>query len=722
VNQNAVNNSTDHIGSMRIKLFIVLSIFFVCAFTYLPNGGDKKLNKKLDDDSSKYTNVGEIGLTVTNFGMYGNGFALWPQQPSCEYPLGSGIEHIFDGSLWVGGFISSDSLNHNRVGPFVTTGSVDASSVAQRGGGFEFTNAPGSKIVEKSSLLDSRYYDPTAVSHQDFIMDYSDTSLTLSNGETIQDHNPLGIAVHQECYAWDYPFADFFVIMNYTIKNVSKKYIDSVYVGLWTDAVVRNTKITSPRTGASFFNKGGEGYSDSMKMAYTYDANGDIGYTNSYVGIQFLGSTPTLDSIFVTGTDTLSSVNFVSWQYKNTTDPNFFSPTNDIDRYRKMEGYFGGTNRYGKQYGIDPASLKTPSNRSELITHGPFRSLAPGQSINVVFAIVCAKKYGNDPMSLDSPAQKINLYSNGEWALRAYYGEDRNRNGILDPGEDLDGNGKITRYILPAPPRTPAVKVVPGNQSVSIYWDKRSESSVDPISGKKDFEGYRLYRTEAGFDLNLAQDARSSLVMLAQFDSAGNSIGFNTGFSKVRLKNPVTFPGDTTKYYYRFDVDSLLNGWQYLFSVTAFDKGDPSNNLESLESSPLSSLGRILPGTLPNNNDKAKVGVYPNPYYGNAYWDGSTERLRKIYFYNLPSECTITIYTLSGDIVKRIYHHQNSNGSDIKWFQTYASGGKQVMTGGEDAWDLLTDNDQAIATGLYLYTVKDTHTGEIMRGKFLVIK
>ena len=705
---------------MKFKLLTLLFVVAGVAFVFAQDGGIKKLNKNLDDDNSKYTNVGNIGLTVTNFGMYGNGFALWPQQPSCEYPLGSGIEHIFDGSLWVGGFIASDAQGHNKVGPFVTTGSVDASSVSQRGGGFEFTNAPGSKIIERSSLLDSRYYNPDAVSHQDFIMDYVDTNLVLQNGETIQDHTPLGIAVHQETYAWNYPFADFFVIMNYTIKNVSNKYIDSVYVGSWADVVVRNTKITSPRIGAPFYDKGGQGYSDSMKIAYAFDSDGDPGYTNSYVGIQFLGSTPTLDSIFVVGQDTLPSVNFVSWQYKNTSDPNFFSPTKDVDRYRKMEGYFGGTNRFNK--GIDPAILKVPSNRSVLITRGPFKSIAPGDSINVVYAIVCAKKYGNDPMNLDTPEQKLNLYNNAEWALRAYFGEDRNRNGKLDPGEDLDGNGKITRYILPAPPRTPVVKVVPGNQEASIYWDKRAESSVDPISGKKDFEGYRIYRTEAGFDLDLSKDARSSLVMLAQFDSAGNSIGFNTGFSKVELKDPVTFPGDTTKYYYRFDVKNLLNGWQYLFTVTAFDKGDPANNLASLESSPLTSLNRILPGTLPNNNDKAKVGVYPNPYYGNAYWDGSTERLRKIYFYNLPSDCEIVIYTLSGDIVKTIDHHQNSNGSNLKWFQTYASDGKQIMTGGEDAWDLITNSDQAIATGLYLFTVKDNKTGDIMRGKFLIIK
>jgi hypothetical protein len=65
------------------------------------------------------------------------------------------------------------------------------------------------------------------------------------------------------------------------------------------------------------------------------------------------------------------------------------------------------------------------------------------------------------------------------------------------------------------------------------------------------------------------------------------------------------------------------------------------------------------------------VGVYPNPYYANAYWDGSSERLRKIYFYNLPEDCEITIYTLAGDIVKKLYHTSSSNGSDLRWFQTY---------------------------------------------------
>jgi len=133
-------------------------------------------------------------------------------------------------------------------------------------------------------------------------------------------------------------------------------------------------------------------------------------------------------------------------------------------------------------------------------------------------------------------------------------------------------------------------------------------------------------------------------------------------------------------------------------------------------------LKRIIPGTTPSNDDNLKPGVYPNPYYGKAYWDGSSERLRKIYFNNLPSDREITIYTLAGDVVKRMQHNQNSNGTNIRWFEQYAGDNKQQLSGGEHAWDLVTDNDQAIATGLYLFTVKNNSNGNIKTGKFLIIK
>ena len=689
---------------------------FVYAFTFPPGDDDRHFPKILDDDNSKCTNVGNIGITVTNFGTYGHGFVLWPDQPSCEYPLGSGIEHLFDGGLYVGGFIRGVG------GPFVTTGAVDAATVSARGGGFEYTNSAGSLVKERSSLFESRFFSPSAISHQDFLMDYTDTNQYFLNGEPILDHSPLGITVHQETYAWNFPFANFFVIFNYWIKNVGNKNIDSVFAGLWTDAVVRNTNITGRPSGSAFYNKGGDGYNDSIKMAYEFDAAGDLGFSDSYIGILYCGSEPRLpDKYPISLTDSIPSVNFVTWQFRNTDDPDFFAPQNDFERYQKMRGYFGTGSRW--KDGVNPAQIKTPSNRSIFITNGHFPTIAPGDSINVVFAIVCAKKYGPDPANLDTEEQKSNLYLNADWALRAYHGEDKNRNGILDPGEDLNGDGKITRYILPAPPVVPKVKVFPKDREVEIYWDNRAEFSVDPISGKRDFEGYKLYRTQAGFDLTEGgQDIFNSLVVLAEFDSAANGVSFDTGFEFVRLSEPFTFPGDSTQYYYKYTLANLLNGWQYLFAVSAFDEGDPDNNLDMLESSPLANFERILPGTLSTEDPDIQIGVYPNPYYGNAIWDGSTERLRKIYFFNLPSDCEITIYTLAGDIVKRIQHTDQSNSSEIRWFETYAPDGKQKFAGGEHAWDLLTDSDQAIATGMYLFTVKNNGNGEIKTGKFLVVK
>lgn len=699
----------------KLVRLILLSLL-LCAFKLNPGDEDRSFPKILNDDNSKYTNIGNIGITVTNFGTYGHGFVLWPEQPSCEYPLGSGIEHLFDGGLYVGGFIRGVG------GPFVTTGAVDAASVSARGGGFEFTNSAGSFVKERSSLFESRFFSPFAISHQDFLMDYTDTNTVFLNGEPIIDHDPLGISVHQETYAWNFPFANFFVIFNYWIKNVSSRNIDSVFVGMWTDAVVRNTNITGRPSGSAFYNKGGDGYNDSIKIAYEFDAAGDLGFSDSYIGVVYCGSEPSLPNSYPIGlNDSIPSVNFVTWQFRNTDDPDFFAPQNDVDRYGKMRGFFSGITRW--KDGINPDLIKTPSNRSILITNGHFPTIAPGDSINVVFAIVCAKKFGPDPANLDTEEQKTNLYLNADWALRAYYGEDKNRNGILDPGEDLDGDGKITRYILPAPPVVPKVKVIPKDREVEIYWDKRAEFSVDPISGKRDFEGYKIYRTQAGFDLRAGgQDIFNSLVVLAQFDSAANGVSFDTGFEFVTLSEPVSFPGDTVQYYYKYVLSNLLNGWQYLFAVSAFDEGDPSNNLDILESSPLANFERILPGTPSSEDPDIQIGVYPNPYYGNAIWDGSSERLRKIYFFNLPSDCEITIYTLAGDIVKRIQHTNQSNSSEIRWFETFAPDGKQKFAGGEHAWDLLTDNDQAIATGMYLFTVKNNNNSEIKTGKFLIIK
>jgi hypothetical protein len=77
------------------KFILLLLAAGQVAFAQSQSDGPSALRKALDDDESKFTNVGSLRLTVSNFGTLGHGFNKWPFQPNCEYPAGSGIEHIF---------------------------------------------------------------------------------------------------------------------------------------------------------------------------------------------------------------------------------------------------------------------------------------------------------------------------------------------------------------------------------------------------------------------------------------------------------------------------------------------------------------------------------------------------------------------------------------------------------------------------------------------------
>jgi hypothetical protein len=369
------------------------------------------------------------------------------------------------------------------------------------------------------------------------------------------------------------------------------------------------------------------------------------------------------------------------------------------------------------------------TSKVDLLSTGPFTSLAPKESISVVFAIVCAKKSGTGNASDDykNPGLRKTLYTNAGWAQQAYDGEDINGNNKKDIGEDINNNGKIDRFTLPQPPRQPKVRAIVDNQKVTIYWDTvQAEQSFDPISRKFDFEGYRVYRSPAGADITNPENFLFSMQLVGEYDKADNSFGYNTGFSRIRLDSPKVFTGDPTQYWYQFppkgDPITSLNGWQYLYGVSAFDGGDSANGLPSLESAKV--IVRAVPGTLPTSDKNREIGVYPNPYYANAAWDGLGERSRKIYFFNLPARSVVKIFTISGDLVAEFAHDAATyNGSGIKWFDDFSGlGNVPKFAGGEHAWNLISKYDQAIATGLYLFTVKDLSNGDLKRGKFAVVK
>ena len=168
-----------------------------------------------------------------------------------------------------------------------------------------------------------------------------------------------------------------------------------------------------------------------------------------------------------------------------------------------------------------------------------------------------------------------------------------------------------------------------------------------------------------------------------------------------------------------------MSGWPgaYWFAVTAFDRGNPQNNLPSLESSILENKTYVIVGSPAAQPDKSlKVTVFPNPYRAQALWDGSGERDRLIWFANLPVRSKVHIYTMSGDRVDEFLHEGATySGNDVQRISS-GTGSQMVLPGGLHAWDLISAHDQAIATGLYFFSVEDLDTGDIQTGKFVVIK
>ncbi len=98
--------------------------------------------------------------------------------------------------------------------------------------------------------------------------------------------------------------------------------------------------------------------------------------------------------------------------------------------------------------------------------------------------------------------------------------------------------------------------------------------------------------------------------------------------------------------------------------------------------------------------DLKAVKVVPNPYIVHAGWEND-DFVRKLQFTNLPSQCKVHIFTVSGENVITLEHDNNFDGSLD--------------------WDMLTKNRQEIAPGLYIFVV-ETEDGKTQTGKFVIIK
>lgn len=696
--------------------------------------------------------VGNVGITITNSGFLGKANVRNNPAgpPSFEYPLDSGIEHLFEAGLWIGARRSSDQVITVRTGAVTSSGGYRPGSA-----GYEY--APTASILERSTLVTSDAYNSQAISHQDYVTAYADTFRVLPGTQIPMPdvQGRLGAVVEQSTYAWNFPFAEYFAVVNFDIINTSGSAWDSVYVGIFSDIVVRNVNTTTDQ-GSAFFNKGGLGYVDDLHAQYAFNAGGTEETINTYGAISFLGAEwndpraggdrrffhPNVAERYEADGYAAPYVNPRWWKFSGGSEE-LSRPNSDQARYDRMARPYPNPELYADEAAYQEAldrfrerlrteGLISEGNWISLLPVGPFPRVEPGDTLQVTFAFVAAMKpeefQGQAGKEVDTEESRSILRNNLEWARRTYAGEDQNLDGTLDPGEDLNENGQLDRYLIPEPPSSPSIRVQyeltegsdgePRPRPV-LYWDRSAESSVDPVTGEQDFEGYRVYRSNPGDDR--LGNILDRTTLIAQWDTPGTRTGYNTGFDEVRLDEPVTFEGDSTRYWYRFELGELLPGWQYLVAVTSFDRGDPDTGLPSFESSRVASSRRVFAGTPPVADGSRKVGVYPNPYRLNAAWDGGSARTRKLNFYNLPPRSIIRIYTLAGEIVAQMDHDADEYQGDIRWYDNF-SGSNRQLPGGEHSWDLLSESGLDLSAGLYFFSVENRDSGDVQTGKFVIIK
>jgi hypothetical protein len=268
-------------------------------------------------------------------------------------------------------------------------------------------------------------------------------------------------------------------------------------------------------------------------------------------------------------------------------------------------------------------------------------------------------------------------------------------------------------YVVPVPPPSPRLRMVPRESAMDFYWEESPESFEDPTSpNPRDFEGYRLYVGEDRDDLRL----------VAQFDKAvapHDTTGFNTGFAAVRLAQPEVIDGVT--YHYKYTLANLRNGFKYFAAVTAYDLG--TTEIESLESGRTQNEVMVVPAPRAGERSGGVV-VFPNPYRVEARWDaGEGVRNRYMWFANLPPRCTIRIYTLAGDLVYEYdFDGATYNGANARGIYDAARDLPATLSGASFGWDLVTRRGQAAATGLYMWSVEDRDGGKTQVGKVLIVK
>ncbi|OGC02989.1 hypothetical protein A2V82_02725 [candidate division KSB1 bacterium RBG_16_48_16] len=238
-------------------------------------------------------------------------------------------------------------------------------------------------------------------------------------------------------------------------------------------------------------------------------------------------------------------------------------------------------------------------------------------------------------------------------------------------------------YNVPIPPPPPSIEVSSQPNKIMISWGSESESAPD-------FAGYRLYRSEG-------------LRYEGYIPMTGTPTREHGEWRLVK-----DFPGSAVHSY---DDTGVTRGTAYFYYVTAYDDG-ASNPPDVKDSGAVLESGKYLNMTTraayltrEAGSSLKDIVIVPNPYNIAARELQFPGEPDKIMFYELPLECTIRIFTESGDLVKTIEHYGS----------------------GDEAWGATTmdhmtsDTGQIVVSGIYIANIQ-TPDGDSINRKIVIVR
>ena len=515
--------------------------------------------------------IGNIAFSITNWGVFGSerrqtrDYCTQLPAESFEFPIGSGVDYLWAGSMWVGAVRGRDTLV--SVG---TNGWWDDTEFFAdpypKGDIRERTSRPILKAPPNSRCTDITY-DPDAISEQDIITVYYDTvtnpQLVPNDAISGRSHIPLGLEITQKSYAWSFDYAQDFLLMDVTIRNVHDEPLKQLFMGLFMDHDVGHESVGSPQlddiTGFTHAVPSSviPGFLDTLNLAWIADNDGDpasgkFTYISAtgVAGVRVVRA-PVRDLRFSFNWWVSNSTVARDWGPNRRASKvvyvrgNLGTPEGDIAKYQVLSnGEFdypqieAAVDHQGEGWlppVNDPqlaADLADGYDTRYLLSFGPF-DVPPDSNLELTLAFVAGAELHTDPRNFASffdPAkpeaylERLDLSDfarNAQWAGWVYD----------TPGFDTDGDGFRGQFQLvdddtiyytgdgipdfqgPSPPPPPILRFVSFAGKIVVRWNGRlTETFKDYFSSVADFEGYRVYQSRTGQLADYAMLAQRDLV------------------------------------------------------------------------------------------------------------------------------------------------------------------------------------------------------------------